>query len=83
MEGAGEDYRNADAGEGKEVKKPPPTREEAEKIVASSPEHMRGFLEEVLEKEFGGVRKYLQELSGFSDGEMDRIVENLTVGEGS
>jgi len=75
MEGAGNDYRNK--GDGYEATKPP-TREEAENIIASHPEHMRGFLEKALEKEFGGARAYFKESCGFSDGELDRIVINLT-----
>ena len=76
MEGAGKDYRNdGDTWEGAKS----PTREEAENIVASHPEHMRGFLDQVLEKQFGGARAYFNEYCGLSDEDLDRIVSNLSV----
>lgn len=49
MEGrGGDDHRNG-KGEGKGGFVPPPTREEAENIVVSRPEHMREFSKQVLE----------------------------------
>ncbi|KAK3637397.1 hypothetical protein LTR56_008710 [Elasticomyces elasticus] len=59
-----------------------PTREEAERMVGSHAEDMKAFLG-VLEEEFEGARLYFRDRCGFTDAELDRVVEILTVeGEG-
>lgn len=76
MDGAGNEFRNA--GEKADDKKPP-TRAEAEKIIGSHAEHMQGFLDDIVDKKFGGVRKYFKDFCGFKDEELDAIVSNLLV----
>ena len=69
--------------EGKEgdanLRKQGMSREQAERIVGSRAKNMITFLKEVLDEEFGGVRKYLKDYCGFTDEDVDRIRSNLVV----
>ena len=76
-EGGGEDE---EGGGGKaNLKRQGMSREQAERIVGSRAKNMTVFLREVLDGEFGGVRKYLKDYCGFSDEDVDRIRKNLVV----
>jgi protein tyrosine/serine phosphatase len=58
-------------------------RAEAERICGSRAGNMRRWLNEVLEGEFGGVEKYLTDMCGFSEADVEKIRSNLVVeGEG-
>ncbi|KAK5694649.1 hypothetical protein LTR97_009239 [Elasticomyces elasticus] len=82
MDGAGTEYANKSTDEVAMPAKKLPTREEAERMVGSHAEDMKAFLG-VLEEEFEGARLYFRDRCGFTDAELDRVVEILTVeGEG-
>jgi protein tyrosine/serine phosphatase len=81
LEGAGNDYKNKkpDGSASDEVPKEPPTREQAERIVGSHAEDMKAFLDLVLRDRFGSARQYFRDQCSFSDAELNRIVETLTI----
>ena len=79
-EGEGKE-KTAEAGAEANSKRQGMSREQAERIVGSRAKNMTVFLREVLDGEFGGVRKYLKDYCGFSDEDVDRIRKNL-VAEG-
>lgn len=85
LDGAGIEYANksSDGSLDESQRTPPPTREEAERIVGSHPEDMEAFLGLVLKQNFGGARQYFREGCGLTDIELDQVVETLTIeGEG-
>ena len=65
------------AGEKSEESRLGMSREQAERIVGSRAMNMRMFLSDVLDKEFGGAYKCVNEHLGFSAEQIEEIVRNL------
>jgi protein tyrosine/serine phosphatase len=60
------------------------TAEEAQRVCGSRASNMARWLKVVLEKEFGGVEKYMVEKCGFTKEDVEKIRNNLLVpGEGT
>lgn len=59
--------------------RPAMKREEAERAVGSRPGNMLVFLREVVDGEFGGVERYMQEFCGISAGDVEVIRRRLVV----
>ena len=57
--------------------RPGMSREQAERIVGSRAMNMRMFLSDVLDKEFGGAYKCVNEHLGFSAEQIEEIIKNL------
>lgn len=55
------------------------TREEAERAVGSRGKNMIVFLDEVVDQEFGGVEKYMQDQCGLSAEDVETIRRRLVV----
>jgi len=55
------------------------SHEEASRITGSRAENMRAWLRDVLEAEFGGVKRYLTEKCEFTEQEVERLRQNLVV----
>lgn len=53
------------------------TREEARRVCGSRKENMKAWLEQVLEKEFGGIEQYCTKKLGLKPRDIDKIKGNL------
>lgn len=55
------------------------TREDAEFIIASHPETMKVFLEDVVAAKFGGARNYFIQHCGLTEAEVDKLIHTLVI----
>lgn len=55
------------------------TREDAEFIIASQPENMKLFLEDVVAAKFGGARNYFIQYCGLTENNVDKLVSTLVI----
>lgn len=55
------------------------TREDAELIIASHPETMKAFLEDVVAAKFGSAREYFVQQCGLTKAEVDKLTHTLVI----
>jgi protein tyrosine/serine phosphatase len=55
------------------------TREDAEFIIASRPETMKSFLEDVMQAKFRGARNYFTQLCGMTEAEVNKLLSIVVV----
>jgi protein tyrosine/serine phosphatase len=55
------------------------TREDAEKIIASQPETMKSFIEDVVAAKFGSARNYFIQQCGMTEDEVDTLIHTLVI----
>lgn len=53
------------------------TREDAESIIASHPETMKAFLEDVVAAKFGSARNYFVQQCGLTEADVDELIHTL------
>ncbi|KAK7894151.1 hypothetical protein LTR67_006854 [Exophiala xenobiotica] len=77
--GGGGGKASTSPGAGQQQQRPQISREEAARICGSRAGNMRAFLKVVLEKELGGVERYLVERCGLTMDEVTRLRDSLIV----